>query len=46
MARISSRKIWLIVGAVVLIALLLVWMEMAFLSGDTDVAALIAPLLG
>lgn len=35
----KSTKVWLAVGAIVLIILLLVWLEFAFLSGDTDVTA-------
>ncbi len=40
----QKRKIWTAIGAVVLIILLLLWLEFAFLSGDTDVSAqLFAP---
>ena len=35
---------WLIVGVLVLIALLLVWLTVADMLGDTDVAALILPV--
>ncbi|MDE6248996.1 MAG: hypothetical protein K2M29_04720 [Paramuribaculum sp.] len=41
----SSKKIWLTIGACILIILLLVWLTIAFdFFGDTDVAALITPL--
>ena len=40
----SSRvSVWLIVGVIVLIVLLLVWLTVADIFGDTDVAAFIAP---
>lgn len=35
----KKTKIWLAIGAIVLIILLLVWLEFAFLAGDTDVTA-------
>ena len=34
---------WLVIGVVVLIALLLLWLTFADLTGDTDVAAFAAP---
>lgn len=37
----TSRNIWISIGAVVLIILLLAWLFVAFLGGDTDVAAFI-----
>lgn len=38
----SSRlSIWLLIGVIVLIVLLLVWLTVADLFGDTDVAAFI-----
>ncbi|MDE5728066.1 MAG: hypothetical protein K2H83_08630 [Duncaniella sp.] len=37
----SSTSVWLVIGALVLIALLLVWLTVADLFGDTDVAAFI-----
>ncbi|MBD5193600.1 MAG: hypothetical protein HDS08_04360 [Bacteroides sp.] len=40
----SSKKIWLTIGACILIILLLVWLTIADFFGDTDVAALITPL--
>ncbi len=41
----SKRNVWLAVVAVVLIVLLLVWLTIADMWGDTDVNA-IAPLSG
>ncbi len=37
----TNRNIWVSIGAAVLIILLLVWLFVAFLGGDTDVAAFI-----
>ncbi len=37
----KSQKIWLAIGAALLIILLIVWLTVAFLAGDTDVAAFI-----
>lgn len=37
----KSQKIWLAIGATLLIILLIVWLTVAFLAGDTDVAAFI-----
>lgn len=34
-----KRKIWMAIGVAILIALLLIWLEFAFLTGDTDVSA-------
>lgn len=39
----KSTKIWLAIGAAVLIILLIIWLTVADLAGDTDVAAFIAP---
>lgn len=41
----KKTNIWLIVGAVVLIIVLLFWLFCAMLTGDTDVAAFIGPML-
>lgn len=41
----KKRNIWLYIGVGVLIVLLLLWMTMASFWEDTDVAAMIAPLL-
>lgn len=37
----SNVNLWIAIGAVVLIILLIVWLTMADLWGDTDVAAFI-----
>ena len=37
----KKNKIWLAIGAVVLIVLLFVWLTIADFWGDTDVAAFI-----
>ena len=44
-SRINRRNIWVAIGAIVLIILLIIWLTMADLAGDTDVAALILPRL-
>lgn len=45
--RKSSTSGWLIVGVLVLIILLIIWLTVADLFGDTDVAAqVIAPVRG
>ncbi|MCM1451387.1 MAG: hypothetical protein NC102_03955 [Clostridium sp.] len=36
---------WLIIGVIVLIGLLLLWLSVADLLGDTDVAAFISPAI-
>lgn len=41
----NKNKVWLVIGAIVLIVLLLVWLTVAMFSGDTDVAALITGTL-
>lgn len=41
----STANIWLVIGVVVLIALLLIWLTAADFFGDTDVAALVSPLV-
>lgn len=41
----KTKQIWLAIGAVFLIILLILWLTVADLSGDTDVAAFIAPML-
>lgn len=43
--RSSSTSVWVALGAVVLIILLIIWLTMADFSGDTDVAAMIAPVI-
>lgn len=45
----SKRRVrpnlWLIIGVVILIVLLLLWLTFADLTGDTDVAATILPMV-
>lgn len=41
----SATSVWVAIGAVVLIILLILWLTLADFSGDTDVAAMIAPVL-
>ncbi|MBO5457263.1 MAG: hypothetical protein J6A20_12230 [Muribaculaceae bacterium] len=40
----KSTTLWVAIGAVILIILLLVWLTVADFFGDTDVAAMVAPL--
>lgn len=40
----KGYSIWLIIGVIVLIVLLLVWLTVADIFGDTDVAAFVTPL--
>lgn len=39
----NSKSIWVAIGAIFLIILLIIWLTVADLSGDTDVAAFINP---
>lgn len=39
----NTRNLWIAIGAVALIVLLILWLTMADLAGDTDVAAFITP---
>ncbi|MCM1137646.1 MAG: hypothetical protein NC221_02750 [Duncaniella sp.] len=41
----KSTTLWIAIGAVILIILLLVWLTVADFFGDTDVAAMVAPLI-
>lgn len=41
--RNNQSKVWVSIGAAVLIILLIAWLTMADLWGDTDVAAMILP---
>ena len=50
MPRSSSNKkcrtpIWVAIGAIFLIILLIIWLTFADLTGNTDVAAFIAPYI-
>ena len=40
----KSQNFWVEIGALILIVLLLVWLTVAFLGGDTDVTASIPTL--
>lgn len=42
---VSKTNVWVAIGAIALIILLIVWLTVADFSGDTDVAAMIAPVL-
>ncbi len=42
--NVKRTNIWVAIGAVILIILLIIWLTMADLAGDTDVAAAIMPL--
>lgn len=42
--RKKTTNMWLAIGAVFLIILLIIWLTVADLAGDTDVAAIIPPL--
>lgn len=44
----SSNKIsiWLVIGVIVLIVLLFLWLTIADIFGDTDVAAFVTPVSG
>ena len=39
----NKISIWLIIGVIVLIVLLFLWLTIADVFGDTDVAAMITP---
>lgn len=41
--NVNRTSIWIAIGAVILIILLILWLTMADLWGDTDVAAAILP---
>lgn len=43
--RYNKTQLWVSIGAVVLIILLIVWLTIADLWGDTDVSAVL-PLMG
>lgn len=40
-----TTNIWVAIGAIFLIILLIIWLTVADLSGDTDVAAFLAPYI-
>jgi uncharacterized membrane protein YukC len=39
----NQTNIWIAIGAIFLIILLIIWLTVADFTGDTDVAAFIAP---
>lgn len=39
--RFNRKQLWLSIGAIVLIVLLIVWLTIADLWGDTDVSAIL-----
>lgn len=41
--RVNKTSVWVAIGAVVLIILLIVWLTVADMAGDTDVVASIVP---
>lgn len=41
----SKTPVWVAIGAIFLIILLIVWLTFADLTGDTDVAAFLAPYI-
>lgn len=48
MTRTKNRNrtsVWVAIGAIFLIILLIIWLTFADLTGDTDVAAFLAPYI-
>lgn len=41
----NRTSLWVAIGAIFLIILLIVWLTFADLTGDTDVAAFLAPYM-
>lgn len=41
--KVNRTSIWIAIGAIILIILLILWLTMADMWGDTDVAAAILP---
>lgn len=41
----SSTPVWVAIGAIFLIILLIIWLTFADITGNTDVAAFIAPYI-
>ncbi|MDE5555902.1 MAG: hypothetical protein K2J10_12070 [Muribaculaceae bacterium] len=41
----KQNSLWVAIGAIFLIILLIIWLTVADFTGDTDVAAFIAPAL-
>lgn len=42
--RKKATNLWVAIGAIFLIILLIIWLTVADLTGDTDVAAFISPI--
>lgn len=40
----KAKNLWIAFGALFLIILLIIWLTVADMTGDTDVAAFISPL--
>lgn len=40
----DKMNLWISIGAIVLMVLLIVWLTLADLWGDTDVAAMVLPM--
>ncbi|MBP2691546.1 MAG: hypothetical protein J6B44_06955 [Muribaculaceae bacterium] len=40
----KAKSLWIAFGALFLIILLIIWLTVADMTGDTDVAAFISPL--
>ncbi len=43
--RKNSTTVWVAIGAIFLIILLIIWLTFADLTGNTDVAAFLAPYI-
>lgn len=43
--RNSRTSVWVAIGAIFLIILLIIWLSFADLTGNTDVAAFLAPYI-
>ena len=41
----SRVNVWLVIGVGILVVLLIIWLTIADLNGDTDVAACVVPQL-
>lgn len=41
----KAQNFWLVIGALILIALLILWLTFADLAGDTDVVAAVMPAI-
>lgn len=41
----NNTKVWVSIGAILLIILLIIWLTFADLTGNTDVAAFLTPMI-